>query len=799
MKILVVDDQADSAGLLAQSLRDLTGHEVIPVADGQQALTLSQGNPPDVLITEVVLEGMDGFNLRESLRAEQPALRTIFITGYDLTEYEAYINGTPVFYKPVDPQTLADALSETPSGMMKAVSAEGTQEPVLAQRRRSLTDELPVDQRSQSSRLRHLVGKQGFTGKLDQFDLVDIIQLCCISKRTGCLQISRRNERGVLYLRGGQVIQAVSGALEGEEAAYEIIGWSAGQFSFEDGVQPDSHSIYAGWEHLVMEGVRRRDEKNGVHPAASPADAPDTGLQSIGPYQIRRKIGVGDQSEVFEAMQISMDRVVALKVLAGEYQQDEAAVQNFLAQASAKANVQHPSILAVYEAGQHEGVYYYTREYVDGANLADLRAQGRTIDDATALQCVKVSAEALSHLNQQKVAHPLLTAEDVYLGRDGRARLNNLATLADGRSSTTQQDIRALSRMVSDCLPNRTAETLGLRELLGRMLLDGATGFLSWGALLQAVKLLEPKVVPEDAFKLSARDAAALAAVNEAKRRHKRAVVLSTVGMFALIWLVAAVVYIQFFRMTAAKSFNRMIAIPAGEFIYQKDEHVTLPAFWIDEYEVTIGQYAQFLEAIRTNPAATQESPDAPKTHRHDNVQWVQLYSVAKSGGLYNEAPVDLNCPAVFVDWFDAYAYAKWKGHRLPTQQEWEKAARGTDGRVYPWGNDPTMITKVNTSADFHPESGAAKGQVDGYNRWSPVDAMPGDRSPYGVMDMAGNVAEWTASVTPRGLFKFPAICGGTFGSPGVEVTKRVNDLDQSKTSERVGFRTVSDTPPPAK
>ena len=795
MKILVVDDQAESAGSLAQSLRDLTGHEVVPVADGQHALDLSKGNPPDVLITEVVLTGMDGFNLREALREAQPALRTIFITGYDLTEYEAYINGTPVFYKPVDAQEIAGALAVP--GPVKPAPAET---PAPQQRKLTLTDELPMDQRSRSSRLRSLVDKQGFTGKLDQFDLIDIIQLCCISKRTGRLQISRRNERGVLYLLGGQVIQAVSGGLEGEEAAYEIIGWSAGQFSFEDGVQPDAQTIHAGWEHLIMEGVRRRDESAAAQASAAPPETgPQAVQQSIGPYQIRRKIGTGEHTEVFEAMQVSMDRVVALKILRAEHQQDEGAVQTFLAQASAKANVQHPSILAVYEAGQHEGVYYYTREYVDGSSLADLRAQGRTIDDPTALQCIKVAGEALSYLNQQKMPHPLLAADDVYLGRDGRARLNNLATLADGRGSNTQQDIRMLSRMISDCLPNRLAGTPGLRELLGRMLLDGSNGYLSWGALLQAVKTLEPKVVPEDAFKLSARDAAALAAVKEAKRRQKRAMILSSVSLLALIALVSVVVYFKFFQVTAAKNFDRMIAVPAGEFIYQKDERVTLPAFWIDEYEVTIGQYARFLEAIKANPAATEESPDAPRTHRHDNVQWTELYSVAKSGGLYNGAPVDLNCPAVFVDWFDAYAYARWKGHRLPTQQEWEKAARGTDGFIYPWGNDPTRISKVNTSADFHPESGAAKGQVDGYNRWSPVDAMTGDRSPYGVMDMAGNVAEWTASLTPRGMFKFPAVCGGTFGSPGVEVTRRVNDLDQLKTSERVGFRTVSDTAPPPK
>ncbi len=132
-------------------------------------------------------------------------------------------------------------------------------------------------------------------------------------------------------------------------------------------------------------------------------------------------------------------------------------------------------------------------------------------------------------------------------------------------------------------------------------------------------------------------------------------------------------------------------------------------------------------------------------------------------------------------------------------EQEWEKAARGTDGRTFPWGNDPALISKVNTSADYHQENGAIKGQVDGYNRWAPVDAMTGDRSPYGVMDMAGNVSEWTASVTPRGSRKFPVICGGNFGSGGVEVTRRVTDMADLGTNERVGFRTVADTAPSTK
>ena len=797
MKILVVDDQAEAAESLAQSLRDLTGCEAVAAGGLAAAMAAVQDGLPDVLVTESVLEGGDGFHLREALREHSPALHTIFVTEYDLSEYADYLDGAAVFYKPVDPQTLLPLLAAATPGPVPLPTAAPAD--TVGPAGMTVTDPPDTDRRSQSARLRQLVGKEGFTGKLDQFDLVDIIQLCCLSKRTGRLQIARRTDRGVLYLRGGQIVHAVTGELAGEEAAFEIVGWSSGQFSFDDGIQPEAQTIQTGWEHLVMEAVRRRDERASAPAAAGADDAGDADLanRSIGPYHLRRKIGQGARTEVFEAVQTAMDRVVALKVLALEFQHNDLAVKNFLANASAKANVQHPSILAVYEAGQHDSIYYYTREFVDGANLTHLRAEGRTLDDVTALQCVKVAAEALSYLNQQKIAHPALTADDLYLGRDGRARLNNLASL-DARTPPTQQDIRALSRMVSDCLPNGRAGSHGMRELLGRMLLDGVVGFLSWGALLQGVKALEPKVVPEDAFKLSARDAAANAAVRAARRRQKRALILTTLGLIAVFWGVATAVYFQFFRVHAERTFDAMRAIPAGEFIYQKADRQSTGEYWIDEYEVTIGQYAQFLAALEKQPTGQYEHPDAPGGHRHDNPRWSRLYAAARGGGLYDGAPVDLNCPAVFVDWFDAYAYARWKGRRLPTQIEWEKAARGPDGRRFPWGDDPRQISQVNTSADFHSES-AARGEVDGFNRWAPVDAMTGDRSPYGVMDMAGNVSEWTADRTRRGTLGYPAVCGGNFGSPDVDVIRRVLDLSDLTTNDRVGFRTVADTAPLAR
>jgi CheY-like chemotaxis protein len=804
MKIFVVDDKPEAARALAQSLREATDCEVFSPPSGQVALDMAlKIGAPDVLITEVVMEGVDGFNLRESFLVSRPDLWTIYVTGYNLDEYQEYINGAPILYKPAAPADVVAALPPeaqraTPAPAPEPAPSEPTPQETYA--RNSTTDNLPLDQRTRSARLRRLVDKQGFTGKLDQFELVDIIQMCCVSKRTGCLQIARRDQRGVIYLRGGQIIHGVSGELEGEEAVYQIIGWSAGQFNFEEGVQPPAQTIQGGWEHVVMEAVRRRDEQDHARQSEEKsADAPAelTG-QSIGPYRLRRLLGQGERSQVFEAVQTSMERTVTLKVLRPEFQSDEITVQDFFAEASAKANVQHPSILAVYEAGHADDFNYYAREYVDGHNLTDLRAQGRTIDDAAALQLIRVATEAFAYLSQNKIPCAPLKPDDLYLGRDRYARLNNLAIVPDEKSPPIQQEIRALSHMVTDCLPGHSAASPELRALLGRMLLEGNGGFLSWAALLQAVKALEPKVVPEDAFKLSAQDAAAIAAVNDAKRRQKRALIFSTLGMFALFWLIGAVVYFQFFRVTV-KDFNKLVEIPAGEFIYQDGKKMTLPTFWIDEYEVTIGQYAQFLDALKAKPTDAYEHPDAPKPNYHDNNKWNTLYEVAKGGGNYNGVRIDPNYPAVFVNWFDAYAYAKWKGRRLPTEEEWEKAGRGTDGRRFPWGNDPTNVSKVNTSADHTANNARAKAEKDGYNFWAPVDEMTGDKSPYGVMGMAGNVSEWTATLTHKGPVTYPVVRGGNFGSADIELTRRVTSLADLLPNDRVGFRTATDTPPAAK
>ena len=165
---------------------------------------------------------------------------------------------------------------------------------------------------------------------------------------------------------------------------------------------------------------------------------------------------------------------------------------------------------------------------------------------------------------------------------------------------------------------------------------------------------------------------------------------------------------------------NDMVLIPAGDFIMgtnnrlpdEGPEHsVSLPAFYIDRYEVTNLQYKKFIDA------SNRRSPSYFRNRT------------------YPEGKADH--PVTYVSWHDADAYCTWAGKRLPTDQEWEKAARGTQGNIFPWGNE-FDINRANTPMRWQ----ALKKDGD----TTPVGSFPAGASPYGLQDMSGNVWEWTSS-----------------------------------------------------
>lgn len=163
--------------------------------------------------------------------------------------------------------------------------------------------------------------------------------------------------------------------------------------------------------------------------------------------------------------------------------------------------------------------------------------------------------------------------------------------------------------------------------------------------------------------------------------------------------------------------------VPDGDFLAgEKGIRVHLPAYYLALACVTNAQYARFL---------TDRQPNPPRLAGWISPQQSDL--IRKEGNAYLPAPEKEDLPAVWVTWEGAAAYSKWAGLRLPTELEWEKGARGTDGRLYPWGDEWD-------EGRPHAVPGEQKPEVI-----TSVWAYPRGRSPYGLCQMIGNVYEWCA------------------------------------------------------
>ena len=185
-----------------------------------------------------------------------------------------------------------------------------------------------------------------------------------------------------------------------------------------------------------------------------------------------------------------------------------------------------------------------------------------------------------------------------------------------------------------------------------------------------------------------------------------------------------------------------MVLVPAGPFPMGvppgardggRDEYprheVFLDAYHIDTFEVTNGRYLEFMTNTGHRP------PKHPNDPRQDLWQ----------AGLMPESIADR--PVINVDWYDAEAYCRWAGKRLPTEAEWAKAARGTDDRRFPWGNVEPTHGHVNFNQPWQ-----------GEKTLMPVGTYEAGKSPFGAYDMAGNVWEWVADwYDPRYYEKSPA------------------------------------------
>lgn len=212
------------------------------------------------------------------------------------------------------------------------------------------------------------------------------------------------------------------------------------------------------------------------------------------------------------------------------------------------------------------------------------------------------------------------------------------------------------------------------------------------------------------------------------------------------------------------------ITVPGGLFASGPDQaEIDVPAFSIERTEVTNARYGDYLEACpRGSACGPKELPS----------YWEDRAYLAS----HRDNPV------VFVAWNDAANFCRWSGGRLPTAIEWEKAARGTDGRSYPTGNVLDPATANILGADRHDEKASAAKQIP---TWAVTDTRYSrDASPYGVLGMAGNVSEWTASASEEEP-DLRLAAGGSWDSWELSDGRTYNRIPKSPTDRNssLGFR----------
>ncbi len=177
---------------------------------------------------------------------------------------------------------------------------------------------------------------------------------------------------------------------------------------------------------------------------------------------------------------------------------------------------------------------------------------------------------------------------------------------------------------------------------------------------------------------------------------------------------------------TIQENKNTIILINSGYFFFSESKtKIWLDSFYIDKYETTVREYQT---CMKHGVCTQQKGPDT---------NWMKKQQGNHTMG--------------WVTWEQAKVYCQWKGKRLPTEKEWEKAAQGPYSRLYPWGDSfphekklpLANLADISIAKEYGPSASSMKQYNDTYFMASPVGALPLDKSPYGVYDMGGNVSEW--------------------------------------------------------
>ena len=480
----------------------------------------------------------------------------------------------------------------------------------------------------------------------------------------------------------------------------------------------------------------------------------------IGKYELEEYLG-GGMSRVYRATDTVIGRTVAIKILTESGLEDGEVKARFLAEAKTAGGISHENILGIYDFGEDEQRRpFIVMEFLKGEDLRHAIRNGHTGDVGNKIRIALQIARALEYINSQKIIHRDIKPENVHITTAGQVKLmdfgiskreglDNMTRTGfmvgtpyymapeqvSGGPITTQVDVYAFGVLLYELMtgrhpivgdtmervfycilneplnlePLRSKAPEALCELVAKCTAknpgERPQGFGPVCAELERIQ--KAPALADDEAVFSDRDMPTLV-VPERQPAPAPAPVPAPVSARRPGWMLPAAVLLAaglatglFVALkqkgpvpTISDPAGDMVLVPAGPFLFgQNKQQVTLKAFYVDKTTVTNAVYLAFSNATHHElpPGFPQDKP---------------------------------GFPVVNVTIGDAQAFAQWAKKRLPTEREWEKAARGTDGRQYPWGNQPPDTSMVNV----------------GTGVLHPAADFPSGASPYGALQMIGNV-----------------------------------------------------------
>ena len=490
------------------------------------------------------------------------------------------------------------------------------------------------------------------------------------------------------------------------------------------------------------------------------------GHLQLGDYRLVELIFESSVTRTYHAEQLSMDRVVLLERIKAGIELAPEVVENFLADVRAKAAVDHPGIGSVYEGVHDDEAVYYTRELLTGDDLEELHNGDQTFAPATIATFLRQVASAMDYYQTRQIATLALEPRHLVLGEHAVLRMANLAIAEASDQVVESPDCFLIADLFLDLLQRGAPGATRTSKLLTMMTGEHGTS-LTWEQVEHTARKLEKEL--SEGAKVASLDRAM-------SKPWAGGRIKALVGMLTIGVMVAALGAGGFFLITRkarpkARDLSAMVEVPAGSYQTHGGKAGELKRFWIDAHEVSIAEYAEFMEALAGLPEGKRSAYDDPSQPAikldHDPDQWTLMYRAARTGKTLDGLALDLNHAVTGIDWWDAQAYANWKGGRLPTQEEWLAAAG--DGILAP------------------SDRGA-------------VDELPGDVTAQGVYGLAGNVAEWIYAPARNPAFpmnaKGPLCCGASYLTPRNGVVARTWLATREIRRRDLGFRVIREAAP---